>query len=235
MCAERRIVMLARMSANVIVSYDGSDNDDDGLGLARQLKNAGLSLALAYVRHSHEFDSGREEIAQFDADKRLDLGATRLGDPDLPKHVLIAPSTGEGLRQFAESEGASIIVFGSEYRTTPGRAQPGKSAQHLLENGSLAIGVAAAGSRAHPDAKVSTIRVFSPADDDDAAQQTADSLAAKLGASVTTDAGPADLIVVGSSSGVAAGRIALGGSTRSMLDSAQGSVLVVPRATPVLV
>jgi nucleotide-binding universal stress UspA family protein len=230
----RRNVMLRRMSANVIVSYDGSDNDDDGLGLARQLRSAGVSLALAYVRHSHEFDPGREEIAQFDAEKRLDLGSGRLGDADIPKNVLIAPSTGEGLRQFAESEGASLIVFGSEYRTTPGRAQPGKSAQYLLENGSFAIGVGAAGLRAH-EAEIATIRVFAPADDDPAAQQTADALAAKLGATVTTEAGPADLIVVGSTAGVADGRIGLGGSTRAMLDSALGSVLVVPRATPVLV
>ena len=112
------------MTATVIVSYDGSDNDDDGLSLAGQLKSAGASLALAYVRHSHEFGERREEIAQFDAEKRLDLGATRIGDPDIPKHVLIAPSTGEGLRQFAESEGASLIVFGSEYRTNPGAPSP---------------------------------------------------------------------------------------------------------------
>ncbi len=221
------------MSVNVIVSYDGSDNDDDGLSLAGMLKSAGVTLGLAYVRHSHEFGERREEIAQFDAEKRLDLGAGRIGDLDMAKHVLVAPSTGEGLRQFAESEGASMVVFGSEYRTGPGRAEPGKSAQYLIENGSFAIAVAAAGLRVDPDALISKIRVVA-ADGDDAAEQTAASLAAKLGATVVTDPGATDLIVVGSSSETT-GRIRLSGAARSVLDGATGSVLVVPRGTPLLV
>lgn len=222
------------MSTNVIVSYDGSDNDDDGLTLAGQLKGAGATLALAYVRHSQAFGERREELAQFDAERRVDLGATRLGDPDIPKHVLIAASTGEGLRQFAESDGASMIVFGSEYRTPPGRTEPGASATYLLEHGSTAIAVAAAGVRIDPEATISTIRVLQADDDDDAARQTAESLAAKLGATVITDPGEADLVIVGSASTVAPGRIGLGGTTRSMLDRSTGSVLAVPRATPVL-
>ena len=222
------------MSTNVIVSYDGSDNDDDGLTLAGQLKGAGASLTLAYVRHSHAFGERREELAQFDAEKRLDVGAARLGEPDIPKHVLLAASTGDGLRQFAESEGASMIVFGSEYRTPPGRTEPGASATYLLEHGSIAIAIAAAGVRIDPHATISTIRVFQADDGDDAAQQTAVALAAKLGATVSTEPGEADLVIVGSASTVAPGRIGLGGTSRSMLDRSTGSVLVVPRATPVL-
>ena len=221
------------MSTTVIVSYDGSDNDDDGLTLAGQLKGAGATLSLAYVRHSHAFGEKREELAQFDAERRLDLGSDRLGDPDVPKHVLIAASTGEGLRHFGESEGASMIVFGSEYRTPPGRTEPGASATYLLEHGSVAVAVAAAGVRIDPQATIASIRVLQ-ADGDDAAQQTADSLAAKLGATVSTDPGAADLIVVGSAPTVAPGRIGVSGATRSMLDASSGSVLVVPRGTPVL-
>jgi nucleotide-binding universal stress UspA family protein len=221
------------MSTNVIVSYDGSDNDDDGLTLAGRLAGAGASLALAYVRHSRAFGERREELAQFDAEKRLDVGAARLGDPDIPKHVLLAASTGDGLRQFAESEGASLIVFGSEYRTPPGRTEPGASATYLLEHGSIAIAIAAAGVRIDPQAAISTIRVLQ-ADDDDAAQQTADSLAAKIGATVSTDPGAADLVIVGSAATVAPGRVGLGGTARAMLDRSTGSVLVVPRGTPVL-
>jgi len=221
------------MSTNVIVSYDGSDNDDDGLTLAGHLKGAGASLSLAYVRHSQAFGEKREALAQFDAERRLDLGAERLGNTDIPKHVLIAASTGEGLRQFGESEGAALIVFGSEYRTPPGRTEPGASATYLLEHGSIAIAVAAAGVRINPDAAIATIRVLGT-EDDDAAQQTADSLAAKLGATVSIDPGAADLVVVGSASTVADGRIGLGGTARSRLDSSTGSVLVVPRGKPVL-
>lgn len=66
-----------------------------------------------------------------------------------------------------------------------------------------------------------------------AAQQTADALAAKLGARVVEDGATApDLIVVGSQPGVAAGRIALSGSARSTLDASRGSVLIVPSGKP---
>ena len=44
------------MSADVIISYDGTPNDDDALALGKILASAGVTLALAYVRHSREFD-----------------------------------------------------------------------------------------------------------------------------------------------------------------------------------
>ena len=52
------------MSADVIISYDGTPNDDDALSLGKMLARAGATLALAYVRHSREFDPRREALAQ---------------------------------------------------------------------------------------------------------------------------------------------------------------------------
>ena len=98
-----------------------------------------------------------------------------------PTHVVFSGSTGEGLEQLAEAEHASVIVFGSDYRTPPGRAEPGTSAQGLLEGASVAIAVAAAGLRTREDAGIATIAVSAP-DGDGAAQQTADALAGQLGA-----------------------------------------------------
>ncbi len=221
------------MGAEVIISYDGTENDDDALALGRLLTRDATKLALAYVRHAPEFDPSREALAQHDAEQRLEHGAALLGNPDIPRHVVFGTSTGEGLEDLAASEGASIIVFGSDYRTPPGHAEPPTSAQRLLEIGASAIGVAAAGLRADPDATIGSIAVL-PADD--AAQQTADALAAKLGARVVAadDAATADLIVVGSQPGAPAGRIALSGSSRTMLDASRGSVLVVPSGKPVL-
>ncbi len=70
---------------------------------------------------------------------------------------------------------------------------------------------------------------------DDAAEQTGAALVAKLGASVVAaDAPVADLIVVGSQPGAPAGRVALSGSARTMLDASRGSVLVVPAGKPLL-
>jgi nucleotide-binding universal stress UspA family protein len=219
------------MSTNIIVSYDGTPNDDDALALGRALARAGATLALAYVRHSREFDPRREELANHDAQRRLESGANWLGDPDIPRHVVFSASTGEGLAQLAQSEGASLIVFGSDYRTPPGRAEPGTTAQYLLEGGSVAIAVAQAGLRTNAEAALKSIAAANSGGDDEA-ERTARALADRLGATfVSNGAGPTDMIVVASQAGGPDRRITLGGSTRSMLNSALGSVIVLPRGT----
>ena len=221
------------MSSDLIVSYDGTPNDDDALALGRLLAKTEAGLSLAYIRHSREFDPRREELAQLDAERRLEQGVAWLEDPDVPKHVVFSGSTGEGLEQLAEAEHASVIVFGSDYRTPPGRAEPGTTAQRLLEGGSVAIAVAAAGLRSLGDAAIRSIAVSAVAGDT-AARETADGLAEKLGASIV-DLGGADvdLIVVGSQPSASSRRITLSGSTRTMLNAARGSVLVVPSGDPV--
>ena len=179
-----------------------------------------------------EFDPSREALAKHDAERRLEQGATRLGEPGISRRVVSSASTGEGLEELAQAEGASIIVFGSDYRTPPGHAEPPTSAQRLLETGMIGIAVAAAGVRADPDAAIGSIAVL-PVEGDGAAQQTADALAAMLDAQIVA-AGtvPADLIIVGSQPGAPKGRIALSGSARSILDASRGSVLVVPSGKP---
>jgi hypothetical protein len=62
-----------------------------------------------------------------------------------------------------------------------------------------------------------------------AAHQTAAALAQALGARVLDGGGNADLIMVDSQSNSPEGKISLGGSTRAQLDSARGSVIVLPR------
>jgi nucleotide-binding universal stress UspA family protein len=216
------------MSADLIISYDGTPNDDDALALGRLLARSGAKPALAYVRHSREFDPSREQIAQHDAERRLEQGAQWLGDASIPRHVVIAGSTGEGLITLAQDEGASVVVFGSDYRTPPGRAEPGTTAQRLLEGGPVAVAVAAAGLRARADAAIGTIAVFG-AEDDPGVGEAARALAAQLGAEVNPNgAARADLIIVGSSLGSGAGRTGLSGLHRSQLNSSLGSVLVIP-------
>ncbi len=63
------------MTADLIISYDGTPNDDDALALGKLLAKTGSSVALAYVRHSREFDPKREQLAQYDAEERLERGA----------------------------------------------------------------------------------------------------------------------------------------------------------------
>jgi nucleotide-binding universal stress UspA family protein len=224
------------VSADIIVSYDGTPNDDDALALGKALAAGGAKLALAYVRHSREFDPQREVLAQHDARRRLQSGLDLLGEPDVATHVIFSISTNGGLEELARSEGAAVIVFGSDYRTSPGRAEPNNTAQRLLDGGPVAIAVARAGLRTHLGEPLRTVAV-SPADAAPEASATATALAAKLGATLLPEAGSegggTDLIVVASQPGSPAGRVALGGSTRAELNSARGSVLVLTQGTPV--
>ena len=223
------------MAAKLIISYDGTPNDDDALALGRMLAPAGFALALAYVRHSHEFDPRREELAQHDAEQRLQRGAASLGDGEIDRHVAIGASTGATLAQLAESEAASLIVFGSDYRTAPGHVEPGTSAQYLLDGGSVAVAIASAGLRTRLEGAITSISVPLAGPRNDVARQSADALARALGATVASAPGdPVDLIVVGSQPGASPGHIAVGGDVRTELNNARSSVLVLPAETPLL-
>jgi hypothetical protein len=215
------------MPLNIIVSYDGTTHDDDALTLGRMLAATGANLSLAYVRHSREYDPRREEIAEHDAARRLEQGAVWLGDESLTRHVVIDPSTSAGLSSLAASEGADLIVFGSDYRTPPGRVEPGASAQGLLDNGSVAIAVAAAGLRTDEGAAIKTVSVAG--EPGGAAATTAQSVISSLGGRLLEGRSDADLILVDSRPSAAAGRMGLDGSTRAQLESARGSVMVLPR------
>jgi nucleotide-binding universal stress UspA family protein len=217
------------MATPVIVSYDGTTNDDDALALGRMLAVGGVTLSLAYVRHAQEYDPRREEIGVYDADRRLEQGAVWLGEPEIARHVVIDPSTSAGLAKLADAQGAQLILFGSDYRTPPGRVEPGGSAQGLLDGSPVAIGVAAAGLRTRAEERIGTISVAGDANG--AAHQSAEVLAQALGADILADGGNADLILVDSQSNGPEGRIGLGGPTRAQLDSARGSVIVLPRGT----
>ena len=222
------------MTPILIISYDGTPNDDDALVLGRMLAPAGFELALAYVRHSPEFDPSREDVAQHDAEQRLERGTALLDGAVVTRHVVFGASTGQRLGELADSEGASAVVFGSDYRTAPGHVEPGTSAQHLLDGGTVPVAIAAAGLRAKQEGSIRSIAVPLAGPTNDLARQSARALAQKLGASVVEARSErVDLIVVGSQPGASAGHIVLGGDVRSELDSARSSVLVLPAGVAV--
>jgi nucleotide-binding universal stress UspA family protein len=219
------------MAVKAIISYDGTTHDDDALMLGRMLAAAGATLSLAYVRHTREYDARREEIGEHDANRRLEQGVAWLGDTSITTHVVVDPSTSAGLSALAERTGADLIVFGSDYRTPPGRVEPQGSAQGLLDGGPVAIAVAAAGLRIGNGTGLRSVSVAG-ADGSGAAAQTASALVAATDAELVVSGGDADLIVVDSRADTAPGRVALDGTTRGRLDDARGSVLVLPRGTP---
>jgi hypothetical protein len=223
------------MAVTAIISYDGTPNDDDALALGKRLARAGLTLALAYVRHATEFDPGREELAQHDAEQRLERGAALVGDPSVARYVVVGASTGDRLGELAETVGASLIVFGSDYRTPPGHVEPGTSVQHLLDGGSVAVAIAAAGLRTDFDGTIKSIAVPLAGAVNDVARVTANSLAERLGATVVdSPAEPVDLIVVGSQPDATTGHVVIGGDVRTELDNARSSVLVLPADVPIV-
>jgi nucleotide-binding universal stress UspA family protein len=212
----------------IIVSYDGTENDTDALALGQLFAAAGASLSLAYVRHALEPTPEREQLAQKEASELLENGARWLNDPDVPRYVVMSASTPTGLRDLAEREGATMIVFGSEYRTSPGHVQPGTSAQILLEGGPLAVAVAPAGLAAQAPLKVDTIAAVGGTGDP-APGETADSLAAKLGATVVARVEePSGLVVIGSKAGTAAGRVTLSAAAQYLVELLRCPALVLP-------
>ncbi len=133
------------MSTKIIVSYDGTANEDDAIALGRVFARAGAEVSVAYVRHSVEPDYSGETLAQNEAEGLLERAAGLLGNPDAAKHVVTDRSTPEGLRALAEAQGADAIVFCSDSHTAKGHVAIGNSAERLLEGGSTAVAIAPAG------------------------------------------------------------------------------------------
>jgi nucleotide-binding universal stress UspA family protein len=211
------------MALKIIVSYDDTDNDRDALALGRLLALSGAELSLAYVRHSQG-----GALEQKDAEDLLARGAESVGAPDMPRHVVVNAGTSVGLRELAEREGADVIVFGSEYRTAPGTIKPGIPAHKLLLDSHAAIAVAPVGLHSLPSVSVNTVGLID--EGDPTASETANSLAAALGASVGAHgAGPVDLLVVGSRPEAPQGKVTLSAASDYAVETATCPVLVVPR------
>ena len=217
------------MSVKIIVSYDGTQNENDAIALGRLFAGAGAEVSLAYVRHTHEPDSNRETLAEHEAAELLQRGAALFGDPHVGLHVVTDRSTPEGLRTLAEQQGADAIVFCSDSHTARGHIAVGNSAQRLLEGGQFAIAIAPAGlAQAGDQAKIE--RIVAVGDSDGGARATAEALAHAVGATVQPVANDAtDVLVFDSRPEAEPGRVSLSSSAAHLIEIARSSVLVVPR------
>ena len=221
-----------RMAPHTIISYDDTQNDQDALMLARLLGQAGSRLTLAYVRHITQPQRSREELDQQAAKALLDRGAVWLGDDDVQRRVVVNASTAAGLTALAEQEDADVVVFGSDYRTAAGHVAPGRSAQALLDGGPAAVAIAPAGYRTDNVTHVDWIGVL-PGSADDAALETARSLADHLDAELTDAHRGIDLLVVGSRQEAHEGRVMITAQAQNAVEQATCPVLVVARGVPI--
>jgi nucleotide-binding universal stress UspA family protein len=222
------------MSVKIIVSYDGTANEDDAIALGRLFGRAGAEVSLAYVRHSHEPDSDSEKVAQRQAHGLLEGGVELLGDSKAHLHVVTDRSTPEGLAALAEREGADVIVFCSDSHTAKGSVSIGNSAERLLEGGRTAIAIAPvdlAESASGAGIQLADLRsVVAVGDGEGGARETAESLAAALGATVEPVANEqTDLLVIDSRPEAEPGRISLSSSATHLIEISNCSVLVLPR------
>jgi nucleotide-binding universal stress UspA family protein len=215
------------MPANIIVSYDGTANEDDAIVLGRLLAAAGGEISLAYVRHTHEPDSERETLAEAEAQQLLERGIQLLGDAGAGRYVVTDRSTPEGLAALAARLGADVIVFCSDSHTAKGHVSIGNSAGRLLEGGTTAIAIAPVDLA---ETEPAIRRIVAVGDGEGGARSTADALAAELSAAVVPVADEeTDLLVIDSRPEAQPGRIALSASAEHLIEIATAPVLVVPR------
>jgi nucleotide-binding universal stress UspA family protein len=217
------------MPPRAIISYDDTPGDHDALMLGRTLADAGASLTLAYVRHCIHGDCSREQLEESEAEALLGRGAQRLDRHGVETRVVVSASTPEGLLRLAEQEAADIIVFGSDYRTPPGRVAPQHSTQRLLESSPAAVAIAPAD---YLESRIHRIGVLAVAGDD-ATLATARSLADSFGAALTRDERQVDLLVVGSRIEAPHGRVMLSAQAQNEIEGARCPVLIVPRGVSI--
>ncbi len=217
------------MPVKLIVSYDGTANEDDAIALGRLFGRAGAEVSLAYVRHSHEPDSDSEKVAQRQAHGLLEGGVEMLGDSNAHLHVVTDRSTPEGLAALAAGEGADVLAFCSDSHTAKGSVSIGNSAERLLEGGRSAIAIAPV-DLAESASGAGIERIVAVGDGEGGARKTAESLAAALGATVGPVANEqTDLLVIDSRPEAEPGRISLSSSATHLIEISTCSVLVLPR------
>jgi nucleotide-binding universal stress UspA family protein len=209
------------MPAKIIVSYDGTANEDDAVALGRLLGQAGADVALAYVSHAPDSAGDTQGI--------LNRGLSLLGNPNAATHVVTDRSTPNGLAALAEAEQADIVVFCSDSHTAKGHVSVGNSAERLLEGARAAVAIAPAGFA--ESARAAAIqRIVAVGDSDGGAHATAEALARALNATVEPVADDhADLLVIDSRPEAEPGRISLSSSAAHLIEIATCPVLVVPR------
>jgi nucleotide-binding universal stress UspA family protein len=214
------------MATKIIISYDGTANEDDAIALGGLFARAGAEVAIAYVRHNEA------TVSDTEAKEVLARGAALFGDPTVATFVVTGPSTPEGLAALATDQGVELIVFCSDSHTAKGHVGVGNSAQRLIEGSSLGVAIApAAFAERDPNQPLGT--VVAVGDGDGGARETAAALARALGAEVAPVADDrTGLLVLDSRADAEPGKVSITSSASYLIDVARCPVLVLPRSRP---
>jgi nucleotide-binding universal stress UspA family protein len=216
----------AEAMTSIIVSYDGTANENDAIAYGSLLARAGAEVHLGYVRHSEQL------VGDEEANELLARGTALFGGRLAGAHTVTNRSTPEGLAGLAKQIGAEVVVFCSDSHTAPGHISIGNSAQRLLEGGPVAVAIAPAGLADAANSGVQRIVAVGEAGGDDSAQATAQALAGALGAQVVPVADETtDLLVIDSRRDATPGRVSLSSSASHLIEIATCPVLVTPRGT----
>jgi len=214
------------MAIKIIVSYDGTANEEDAIALSRLFARAGAEVVLAYVRHN------QATVSDTEAKELLARGAALFGDPAVASFFVTGPSTPEALAALAADQGAELIVFCSDSHTAKGHVSVGNSAQRLIDGGETAVAIAPVDfAERDPDDGIET--VVAVGDGDGGARETAAALAAALGAEVAPVANDqAGLLVLDSRADAEVGKVSITSSASYLIDVARCPVLVLARSRP---
>ena len=213
---------------SIIVSYDGTANENDAIAYGSLLARAGAEVHLGYVRHSEEL------VGDEEANALLARGTALFGGQLAGAHTVTSRSTPEGLAGLAAQIGAEVVVFCSDSHTAPGHISIGNSAQRLLEGGPVAVAIAPVGLAEADGGRPGVQRIVAvgEAGGDGSAQATAQALAGAFGAEVVPVADEStDLLVIDSRKDAKPGRVSLSSSASHLVEIATCPVLVTPRGT----
>jgi hypothetical protein len=217
------------MATKVIVSYDGTANEDDAIAFGSLLARAGAEVSLGYVRHTDKAVSDEE------AQEVLDRGAALFDGTFASRHAVTDRSTPEGLQALAVQIGAQAILFCSDSHTAHGHVTIGNSAERLLEGGAVAVGIAPVGLAEDLPTGPTRVVAVGEAGGDGSAQATAQALARPLGGEVVPVADEsADLLVIESRADAQPGRVSLSSSASHLIEIATSPVLVLARGRTLL-
>ncbi len=132
------------MFSRVMVGVDGQEGGHDAIALARQLVARDGVLIEAHVRESYPAKFGGPQASSWELtddgiEEKAEIEAT--GTPVSVRHIL-ATSTGRGLHELAEEEGADLLVVGSTRHGVLGRVMIGDRTSESINGAPCAIAVA---------------------------------------------------------------------------------------------